>query len=70
MTARDLVTGFLVLVRARDAPAFSDRDAAAAARLGAQAGAGIANALTLMRQRSIADAQGLARRYHRRCIRG
>ena len=56
MTARDAVTGLVVLVRGPDAPAFSERDAAAAARLGAQAGAGIANALTLIRQRSIADA--------------
>jgi serine phosphatase RsbU (regulator of sigma subunit) len=56
MTARDTVTGLLALVRGPDAPAFSDRDDAAAARLGAQAGAGIANALTLIRQRSIADA--------------
>jgi len=56
MTARDTVTGLLALVRGPDAPAFSDRDAAAAARLGAQAGTSIANALTLIRQRSIADA--------------
>jgi Stage II sporulation protein E (SpoIIE)/GAF domain len=56
MTARDTVTGILVLVRAPGVPAFSERDAAAAARLGAQAGAGILNALTLIRQRSIADA--------------
>ena len=56
MTARDTVTGILVLVRTPGVPAFSERDAAAAARLGAQAGAGILNALTLIRQRSIADA--------------
>jgi stage II sporulation SpoE-like protein/GAF domain-containing protein len=56
MTARDTVTGFLVLVRAPGVPAFSERDAAAATRLGAQAGAGILNALALIRQRSIADA--------------
>jgi Stage II sporulation protein E (SpoIIE) len=56
LTARDTVTGFLVLVRAPDVPPFSEPDAAAAARLGVQAGTGIANALTLMRQRSIADA--------------
>ena len=49
MTARDTVTGLMALARGPDAPAFSDRDAAAAARLGAQAGAGIANALTLIR---------------------
>ncbi len=56
MTAQDTVAGLLVLVRAPGAPAFSERDATAAARLGAQAGAGILNALTLIRQRSIADA--------------
>ncbi len=56
MAARDTVTGFLVLVRTADAPAFSGRDAAAATWLAAQAGPGIANALTLMRQRSITDA--------------
>ena len=56
LTARDAVTGFLVLVRAPGAPAFSDRDTAAAAQLGVQAGTGIANALTLIRQRSIAGA--------------
>jgi hypothetical protein len=56
MTARDTVTGLLALLRGLDAPAFSDRDAEAAARLGAQAGTGIVNALTLIRQRSIADA--------------
>ena len=56
LTARDAVTGFLVLARAPGAPAFSDSDTAAAARLGAQAGAGIADALALMRQRSIVDA--------------
>ena len=56
MTARETVTGLMALVRGPDAPAFSDRDAAAAARLGTQAGAGIANALTLIREQSIADA--------------
>jgi len=56
MIARDIVTGFLVLARVPDVPAFSDRDAAAAASLGAQAGTGIGNALALIRQRSIADA--------------
>jgi hypothetical protein len=56
MTARDTVTGFLVLVRAPGVPAFSEREVAAATRLGAQAGAGILNALALIRQRSIADA--------------
>ena len=56
MTARDTVTGILVLVRPPGAPAFSERDAASAARLGAQAAAGILNAMALIRQRSIADA--------------
>jgi hypothetical protein len=56
LTARDAVTGFLTLARVAGAPPFGDRDTAAAARLGAQAGTGIANALTLIRQRSIADA--------------
>jgi stage II sporulation SpoE-like protein/GAF domain-containing protein len=56
MTARDTVTGILVTVRAPGVPAFSERDAVAAGRLGAQAGAGILNALALIRQRSIADA--------------
>ena len=56
MTARETVTGLMALVRGPDAPAFTDRDAAAAVRLGTQAGAGLANALTLIRERSIADA--------------
>jgi hypothetical protein len=56
MTAGETVTGVLVLVRAPGAPAFSERDVASATRLGGQAGAGFLNALTLMRQQSIADA--------------
>jgi hypothetical protein len=56
MTVGDAVTGFVTLARAADQPAFCDSDAAAAARLAAYAGMGIANALTLMRQRSIAEA--------------
>jgi Stage II sporulation protein E (SpoIIE)/GAF domain len=56
LTDRDGVAGVLILVRGPDEPAFSDRDSAAASRLGAQAGTGIVNALTLMRHRSIADA--------------
>jgi serine phosphatase RsbU (regulator of sigma subunit) len=56
MTARETVTGLMALVRGPDAPAFTDRDAAAAVRLGTRAGAGLANALTLIRERSIADA--------------
>jgi len=47
-----------MLAFARDpgTPAFSRRELATAARLGAQAGTAIVNALTLMRHRSIADA--------------
>ncbi len=56
MIARGVVTGFLSLARAPGKPAFGDSDAAAAARLAAYAGLGIANAVTLTRQRSIADA--------------
>ena len=56
MIAGDAVTGFLALVRGPDAPSFCDTDVAAAAELGAQAGTGVANTLTLIRQRSIADA--------------
>ena len=56
MTANDEPIGFLVLARARGTPGFGDSDAEAAARLAAQAGTGVANTLTLMRQRSISDA--------------
>ncbi len=56
MIAGDAVTGFLALVRGPDAPSFGDTDIVAAAQLGAQAGTGVANTLTLIRQRSIADA--------------
>ena len=56
MTARNTVTGFLTLARAVGAPAFGEPEVVAAVRLGEQAGTGIANALTLIRQRSIADA--------------
>ena len=56
LTARDTVVGMLAFARDPGAPAFSRRDIATAARLGAQAGAAIVNALTLMRHRSIADA--------------
>lgn len=49
------VTGFLAFARTADAPAFNDADVAAAVRLGADTGTGIANALTLMRHRFIAD---------------
>jgi len=56
LTARDTVVGMLAFARDPGAPAFSRRDIATAAWLGAQAGAAIVNALTLMRHRSIADA--------------
>jgi hypothetical protein len=56
MIVRGTVAGFLTLARAPGKPAFRDRDVAPAAQLAAHAGTGIANALTLMRQRSIADA--------------
>jgi hypothetical protein len=56
MTAHDEPIGFLVLARARGTRGFCGSDADAAARLAAQAGTGIANTLTLMRQRSIASA--------------
>jgi hypothetical protein len=56
MTAHDEPVGFLVLARARGTRGFCDSDVDAAARLAAQAGTGIANTLTLMRQRSIARA--------------
>ena len=56
MTADGEPVGFLALARARATRGFCESDAAAAARLAAQAGEGIANALTLMRERSIASA--------------
>jgi hypothetical protein len=56
MTAGDEPVGFLALGRARGTPGFDDNDARLIARLAAQAGTGIANTLTLMRQRSMADA--------------
>ena len=56
LTARDTIVGMLVFARDPGAPAFSRREIATAARLGAQAGTAIVNALTLMRHRSIADA--------------
>jgi hypothetical protein len=56
LTARDTVVGMLAFARDPGAPAFSRREIATAARLGAQAGTAIVNALTLMRHRSIADA--------------
>jgi serine phosphatase RsbU (regulator of sigma subunit) len=56
MIAGDTRTGFLVMARAPGRPAFTEEDAGTAARLAAHAGTGIANALTLMRQRSIAEA--------------
>ena len=56
LTARDTVVGMLVFARDPGTPAFSRGEIATAARLGAQAGTAIVNALTLMRHRSIADA--------------
>jgi Stage II sporulation protein E (SpoIIE)/GAF domain len=57
MTAGDTVVGFLALARAHGTPPFGGGDdASTAARLAAHAGTGIANAVKLMRQRSIADA--------------
>ena len=56
MTAHEEPIGFLVLARARGTRGFRDSDAEAAARLADQAGEGIANTLSLMRQRSIASA--------------
>jgi Stage II sporulation protein E (SpoIIE)/GAF domain len=56
MTAGGTVTGFLILARAPGRPPFSEADTATAVRLAAHAGTGIANAVKLMRQRSIADA--------------
>jgi len=56
MTADGEPVGFLVLGRARGTRGFCESDGEAAARLLARAGTGIANTLTLMRQRSIASA--------------
>jgi Stage II sporulation protein E (SpoIIE)/GAF domain len=50
----DRTTGLLMFARTIG-PAFSDDDVSVAARLAAGAGAGIANALTLLRERSLAD---------------
>ena len=47
--------GFLAFARTADSAAFSDADVTTAARLAAGTGTGVANALTLLRQRSIAD---------------
>ena len=57
ITAAGAPVGFLVLGRARGTPGFCESDGEAAARLVAQAGAGIANALAVMRQQSIASAR-------------
>ncbi|MGH3255404.1 MAG: PP2C family protein-serine/threonine phosphatase [Streptosporangiaceae bacterium] len=56
MTADDEPVGFLALARARGTRGFCESDAEAVGRLAAQAGEGMANALTLMRERSIASA--------------
>jgi hypothetical protein len=47
--------GFLAFARTAGSAAFGDADVTTAARLAAGTGTGIANALTLLRQRSIAD---------------
>jgi len=56
MTADDEPIGFMGLGRARGTPRFDDHEAKLVAGLAAQAGTAIANTLTLMRQRSMADA--------------
>lgn len=53
--ASGAATGFLTFGRSAGSPAFNDADAAMAVRLAAGAGTGIVNALTLRRQRSLAD---------------
>ena len=50
----DRTTGLLTFART-GGPSFSDADVSVAARLAAGAGAGIANSLTLLRERSLAD---------------
>jgi hypothetical protein len=55
MVSAGAATGFLTFARTAGPAAFSDADLATAARLAAGAGTGIANALTLLRQRTIAD---------------
>jgi hypothetical protein len=55
MIAGDTVIGFLALARTGTLP-FAAHDIAIALRLAAHAGTGIANAVTLIRQRSIAEA--------------
>ena len=54
-TAGAEVAGFLAFARTARSDPFGTAATAAAARLAADAGAGIANALTLMRHRTIAD---------------
>ena len=56
VTACGAAIGFLAFARASGTAAFCDSDAATAGRLAARAGTGITNALTLMRQQSVADA--------------
>ncbi|MGD0557453.1 MAG: SpoIIE family protein phosphatase [Streptosporangiaceae bacterium] len=55
MVAGRQPTGFLAFARTAGSPAFSDADVTAATRLAAVTGTGIANALTLLRQQSVAD---------------
>src|SRR5580692_1253508 len=54
-TAGAEVAGFLTFARTAGSAAFNDADAATAARLAASTGTGIANAMTLIRHRFIAD---------------
>jgi hypothetical protein len=56
MTGDGTATGFLVLARTPGRPPFSAAEIATAARLAGYAGTGIANAVKLIRQRTIADA--------------
>jgi hypothetical protein len=55
MSVSGAAAGFLAIARPPGAPAFGEVDVAAAARLAACAGTGIANAVTLARHQSIAS---------------
>lgn len=56
MITRGITIGFVVLSRTAASPSFSDNDTAAVADLAARAGTGIASSLSLIRQRSVAEA--------------
>jgi hypothetical protein len=56
MITRGVTVGLLVLSRTPASPAFSGHDTAAVADLAARAGTGIASSLSLIRQRSVAEA--------------